>query len=564
MKFKDFKYERPNLDQLKEINDKTIKFIKDKNEDPKEVIKAVYNKLKIDDLTESMISLVSIRNSIDTIDEFYEKEMEYWDNNTPILQALSNEFNEAMLTSPHRKELEGEFGSLVFSMFEQTKKTFSEAIIPFLQKENKLSTEYSKLIASAKIEFDGQIYNLSQMSPFIQNVDRDIRKRADSARNKFFMDNEAEFDRIYDELVKVRHEMAITLGYKNYIELGYDRLGRLDYDKNDVRRYREQIFEDVVPAVCELEKRKANRLRISNPQHYDIVLEFLSGNPTPKGDREWMVDRASKMYHEMSNETGEFIDFMIDKEVLDLDSKPNKTGGGYCSYIAEHKTPFIFANFNGTSHDVDVLTHEAGHAFQVYQSRDLLNYYRWPTMEAAEIHSMSMEFFAWPWINLFFMEDTTKYKYTHLAGALTFLPYGVTVDEFQHFIYENPAITSEERKKAWREIERKYMPYKIYDEDPFLEKGTWWYRQGHIFSSPFYYIDYTLAQVCAFQYWIKDHEDHEKAWNNYLGLCKLGGSKSFVELITSVGLDNPFKKGTLKKIIKPLQDFLGTIDDSKL
>ena len=308
----------------------------------------------------------------------------------------------------------------------------------------------------------------------------------------------------------------------------------------------------------------AKRLGIENPKSYDLALSFLSGNPTPKGDRAWQVERAKKMYDEMSPETSEFFNFMLDRELLELDSKPGKQGGGYCTYIPEYRSPFIFANFNGTSHDVDVLTHEAGHAFQVYQSRDLVAEYRWPTMEAAEIHSMSMEFLAWPWIDQFFLEDTEKYKFNHLAGSVSFLPYGVLVDEFQHHIYEKPELTPDERKTLWRTLEKKYMPFKDYGDDAFLEKGTYWFRQGHIFGAPFYYIDYTLAQVCAFQYWIKHQENRKEALDSYLALCRLGGSKSFLGLLESAHLENPFKKGTVSKIVKPIKAYLDAVDDTKL
>jgi M3 family oligoendopeptidase len=297
---------------------------------------------------------------------------------------------------------------------------------------------------------------------------------------------------------------------------------------------------------------------------YDLALSFLTGNPKPQGDRAWQVDKATKMYDAMSKETSEFFHFMLDHELLELDSKPGKEGGGYCTYLPDYRAPFIFANFNGTSHDVDVLTHEAGHAFQVYQSRDHIPEYRWPTMESAEIHSMSMEFLAWPWIHEFFIDDTPKYKFTHLAGALSFLPYGVLVDEFQHHIYEKPEMTPEERKALWRRLEKKYLPFKDYDDDTFLERGTFWFRQGHIFGAPFYYIDYTLAQVCAFQYWVMAQQDHDKAFASYLALCKLGGSKSFVELLESANLQNPFKSGTVKAIIQPIKAYLDGIDDTKL
>jgi M3 family oligoendopeptidase len=323
-------------------------------------------------------------------------------------------------------------------------------------------------------------------------------------------------------------------------------------------------MEYVVPVVTELTNKKAKRLGIENPQSYDLALSFTSGNPTPKGDRAWQVDKAQKMYSEMSNETKEFFNFMLDNDLLELDSKPGKSGGGYCTYIPKYEAPFIFANFNGTSHDVDVLTHEAGHAFQVYQSRGLISEYRWPTMEAAEIHSMSMEFLAWPWIDMFFKEDTEKYKYEHLSGAVNFLPYGALVDHFQHEVYNNPNLSKEERRKVWRSLEKEYLPFKKYDEDDFLQNGGFWFRQSHIFTGPFYYIDYTLAQVCAFQYWTSSREDFKKAFESYLSLCKLGGSKSFVGLIEAVNLINPFKDNSISEILKPINKYLNSVDDTKL
>ena len=563
MKFKDFKYERPNIEAFVEEIKKLLDLIGSdvSVEKESEAIKAIFD---LNDEMDSMITLVSIRNSLNTQDEFYEKEQEFFDNYIPELQQYQNIFSQKILTSKNRKDLEAIFGELMFKQAELAMKTFDPKIIPLLQQENKLSTEYSKLLASAKIEFEGGVYNLSQMGPFLQNLNRDIRHRAQLKVSEFFANNEEQLDRIYDEMVKVRTTIAHELGYENYVQLGYDRLGRTDYDHRDVKKYRDQIYHDLVPVVKELKAKLAKRIGIENPKSYDLSLSFLTGNPTPKGDRAWQVDVAKKMYDEMSKETSEFFNFMLEKDLLDLDSIPGKAGGGYCTYIPKYRTPFIFANFNGTSHDVDVLTHEAGHAFQVYSSRDNYPSYRWPTYEAAEIHSMSMEFLAWPWIDGFFKEDTEKYKFYHLDSSISFLPYGVSVDEFQHEIYENPNMTPEERKATWRRIEKKYLPFKDYDDDKFMEKGTFWYRQGHIFGSPFYYIDYTLAQVLAFQYWVKSRKNHEEAFASYLKLCRLGGSKSFVELIKAVELNNPFEEGTVLKVIKPIKGYLDSIDDEKL
>lgn len=561
MKFSKYVYERPNIEKIGIELQVLIDEFKKAN--AKRQIEIIYESFKVIDNLSSMGTIASIRHSINTKDEFYVKEQEYFDENAPLLQKYFNEFNLLAFNSPYKKELEKAFGKYFFDQIEVSLKAFDEKMIPLMIEENKLSTEYDKLIASAQIEFEGKTYTLTQMSPFLQHINRDTRHKAQLKVSNFFKENEAKIDELYDKLVKVRHEMALAKGYENFIELGYYRMGRTDYNSEDVYKYREQIKEVVVPAVSKLHKRKAKRLGIKALKSYDTI-NFLSGNPTPKGNKDELVSAAKVMYKEMSKETDEFFNFMLKRDLFDLESKPGKRGGGYCTYIPTYESPFIFANFNGTAHDVDVLTHEAGHAFQVYSSRKHIPSQRWSGMEGAEIHSMSMEFFAWPWIPLFFKEDSEKYYFTHLSGAISFLPYGALVDEFQHEVYKNPHLTPDERKQTWRRLEKIYLPNKDYDDDHFMEKGTYWFRQGHIFSVPFYYIDYTLAQVLAFQYWILNREDHEKAWNSYYKLCTLGGTKGFVSLIKESGLKNPFVDGTIKKTIKPLMEFLDSVDDMKL
>lgn len=564
MKFQDYKYERPNIEDFKHQFAALLnQFNEAKDVNEQDQVMTEINNLR--GHFESMQTLAQVRHSIDTTDEFYMQENDFFDENGPIYSGLIDEYYRALVNSKFRSELEAKWGKLLFSMAEIQLKTFKPEIIEDMQKENKLSSEYTKLLASAKIMFEGEERNLSQMAPFTQSKDREMRKRAQEAVSAFYVENEAKIDEIYDNLVKVRTTMAHKLGYKNYVELGYARLGRTDYNSEDVKKYRDQVYRDLVPLATELRQRQAKRIGLDHLKYYDESLSFLSGNPTPKGGEEYLVQSASKMYHELSKETGEFFDFMVEHNLMDLVSKKGKAGGGYCTYIPEYKSPFIFSNFNGTSHDVDVLTHEAGHAFQVYCSRGFqVPEYYWPTLEACEIHSMSMEFFAWPWMNLFFKEDEAKYKFSHLESAILFIPYGVTVDEFQHFVYENPEATPSERKAKWREIEQKYIPTRDYEDNDFLSRGGYWFRQGHIFGSPFYYIDYTLAQVCALQYWIKNQQNHEEAWSSYLKLCQAGGSKSFLQLVEYAGLQNPFVDGTIKAVVGPIKQYLDSIDDLKL
>ena len=564
MKFNDYKYEKINVDETKEKFSNLIKSFSDA-ENLEEQTKYMDEIIKLRNHIDTMETLVSIRHSIDTTDEFYDKENEYVDEISPILFGFISEFYKALVNSKFRADLEKKYGKFLFDLAENTLKTFNEEIIPDLQEENRLSSKYSKLIASAKIQFDGEEKNLSEMVPYTQSKDRNVRIEASKKVAHFFKENKDEFDKIYDGLVKVRTTIAQKLGYKNYVELGYARLSRLEYDSEMVASYRKQVLENIVPLHTELRQRQAKRLGLDKLKFYDEPIKFNSGNADPHGDPEWILNHGKTMYNELSKETAEFFSFMTEKNLLDLLSKKGKMSGGYCTYIPKYKSPYIFANFNGTSHDVDVLTHEAGHAFQVYQSRGYeIPEYLWPTYEACEIHSMSMEFLTWPWMDLFFENDAEKYKFIHLSEALLFIPYGVTVDEFQHWVYENPNATPDDRRAKWLEIEKKYLPTRDYGEVDDLKEGIFWFRQGHIFNSPFYYIDYTLAQVCAFQFWIKSQENREKAWDEYLALCKLGGSKPFFELMKAANLKNPFEQGTIASVIPKIREFLESIDDMKL
>ena len=564
MKFNEYEYEHLDLEKIKAEFSRLIESFK-KAKNMKGQVAAFDEIIKLRNHIETMQTLVSIRHSVDTNDEFYDKENEYMDEISPILFGFTNDFYKTLVNSKFKDELVEKYGKFLFDLAENTLKTFSPEIIPDAQEENRLSSKYSKLIASAKIDFDGKELNLSQMVPYTQSKDRNVRIEAAKKVAQFFAENQDEFDNIYDSLVKVRTRMAQKMGYKNFVEFGYKQLSRLEYDAKMVEGYRKQVLENIVPLHTELRERQGKRLGVEKLKFYDEAIKFNSGNADPHGSPEWILNNGKTMYKELSKETDEFFTFMTENNLLDLLSKKGKMSGGYCTYIPEHKAPFIFANFNGTSHDIDVLTHEAGHAFQVYQSRGFeVPEYLWPSYEACEIHSMSMEFLTWPWMDLFFENDTDKYKFIHLSEALLFIPYGVTVDEFQHWVYENPEATPKERREKWIEIEKKYLPTRDYGEVEELKNGIFWFRQGHIFSSPFYYIDYTLAQVCAFQFWIKSRENREKAWQDYLNLCKLGGSKPFFELMKSANLKNPFEEGTLAFVIPKIKEYLDNVDDMNL
>ncbi|OHD24050.1 MAG: oligoendopeptidase F [Spirochaetes bacterium GWB1_59_5] len=562
--FRDFTYVRPDMKELEpRFRELVASFSAAGSVEAQNGFMASINDLRSH--IESMQAIVGIRHTIDTEDAFYDQENDYMDEMEPVYEGLKSEYYRALLASPFRAELESRWGSQLFRLADMQMKTFSPEVMEDLQTENRLSSEYVKLKASARIPFEGEERNLAQMTPFTESADRSTRERAHKAMSGFFAANAGEFDRIFDELVHIRDRIAVKLGFPNFVPLAYARLGRSDYDASMVARYRRQVYESIVPLSRKLRKRQAARLGLQALKFHDESLEFLSGNATPKGDPAWIIARGREMYAAMSPETDEFFRYMLDRGLLDLETRKGKAGGGYCEYIDSEKSPFIFSNFNGTSGDVDVLTHEAGHAFQCFRSRQFsMPEYHWPTLEACEIHSMSMEFFAWPWMKDFFGPDVDKYKFAHLSGALLFVPYGVAVDEFQHWVYENPEAGPAGRRAAWSSIEKKYLPHRDYGDDEFLSSGGFWYRQGHIFEDPFYYIDYTLAQVCAFEFWGKSMTDRKAAWAEYLGLCGLGGSKPFTGLLDAANLSNPFTDGTIARIVAPIETWLDGVDDSAL
>lgn len=565
MKFTEYTYERPDFEDYKEKANAIIETIA-QAEALESVIESIQKMSELMSTLETMMNIASIRYSIDTKDTYYEEEDNFWNEHLPLFQEVDTRFYKAVTKSDFYEQLKTHFPKTFIQNMQYELDAFDASAITLLQKENQLSSDYQKLIASANVEYDGKQLNLSQFGPYLQDTDRGVRKSATDAQWSFFEKNEAKLDELYDQLVKVRDQIAKTLGFKDFVELAYVRMKRYDYNRDMVEVYRKQVLDYVVPVTTKLAQRQAERIGISDMKHYDTPLQFLDGNPIPQGDPNYIIEQGKKMYHELSEETGTFIDFMFDKELVDLLSKEGKASGGYCTYIPDYDSPFIFANFNGTSGDIDVLTHEAGHAFQVFESRWIKQpEIVFPTYESCEIHSMSMEFFTYPWMELFFKDQTEKYKFDHLSGALRFLPYGVLVDHFQHEVYEHPEMSIEERKATWRKLEKDYLPERDFSDSAFLDKGTFWYRQGHIFESPFYYIDYTLAQVCALQFWKRSLIDQDKdAWNDYMEICRVGGTQSFLEIIETAKLRSPFEEGSLSDVIKAIEVELNQVDDKAL
>jgi M3 family oligoendopeptidase len=512
---------------------------------------------------DTMATLAYIRQSIDTRDEFYNEEKAFWDDFGPEVEEYEQEWLEALLTSPFRKDFEAKYGDLMFVNAEIEKKTFSPAIIEDMQKENELVDEYDSLIASAQIPFEGGVYTLSQLEPFQDDPDDARRHAAWKAKGQWYKDNGKQLDRIYDDLVKLRDSMAKKLGYRNFIELGYYRMERNCYTKEDVEQFRAAVQKYVVPIAERIMRAQADRIGVPYPMSFaDESLKFRSGNPRPAGTADDILAQGKKFYDALSPETSEFFRAMLDEELMDVLSTEGKMGGGYQSDLPFYERPFIFANFNGTQGDVEVVTHEAGHAFAYWMNRKRIpTEYSEPSAEGCEVHSMSMEFFGWKNAEGFFGKDARKFKYSHLAGALTFLPYGTMVDHFQHIIYEHPELTPAERHAEWKKLLGVYMPWLRLDgEIPFYSDGEGWQRQIHIYEVPFYYIDYCFAQTVALEVWAMIQKDETAAWERYMAYTKQGGSRTFTELLQHANLRTPFDEACLREVCETATAWLDGFD----
>ncbi len=554
--FAELPYERPELDAIHtQLNAFKEEFKKAGSAEEQIDVIDRWNAMRSH--VGTMHSISEVRYTQNVKDPKWKAEKDFYDEEMPTVQEWNAEFEQLLVASPFRPALEEKYGALFFIRLENNLKVFSPDIKPLMVRESKLADEYNEITASARIELDGETYNLSTIGKIAIDLDRDRRKKAVTAQYAFLGEHKEKIDAIYDELVKLRTEKARKLGFPSYTEFRYIEFGRVDYNADDVARFRQNVVDHVVPIVQKLKQAQAKRIGLDHVTMYDERVQFADGNPIARGEKDDIVKAAETMYSELSPETKEFFDIMIDRDLMDLESRDNKATGGYCTSFPDHKIPFIFANFNKTTHDVEVLTHEAGHAFQSYRSRNhIVPEYLWPTAEACEIHSMGMEFLTWPWMDKFFGDQTEKFRFYHLSGALTFLPYGCAVDHFQHWVYANPEATPAERNAQWKRMEELYLPWRDAQGIPEAEEGRQWQFQRHIIESPFYYIDYALAQTCALQYWQKSLQDRASAFKEYLTICDIGGSQPFLGIVKSGGLISPFDPACLDTITDFAYDWL--------
>lgn len=558
MKLSQIEYRRPDIEAIKAEMSQVTERIRSAGSAESQA--ALYEEFcRISEHLQTYSSLAYIRFTQDTSDEFYRAEMDFFDAELPSVSEYGRQAACALLQSPFRKELETMLPPILFRNFECERDSFSPQVVQQLQEDNRLVTEYSRLLASAQIDFDGKTLNLPQLAKYRESPDPSVRRRAAVAQGQWLKSRADELDDIFDKLVKIRDLTAKKLGYSDYYEYSFPRLCRVGYGPSELASFRKQVVDTWVPFVCRLKAAQASALGLERVSYCDDTVWFARGNPEPVLAPEKMLEAGRDMYRRMSASAGEFMDFMLEHELFDVFARLNKSGGGYSTELPDFGMPFIFANFNGTYADVDVLTHEAGHAYASYEAmRNIpIRALRGAGMETCEVHSMSMEFFAWKYMDSFFADRADDYRYMHLANAVSFIPYGTMVDYFQQLVYKHVDMTPAERKDLWLQLERTFRPYMSMDGIPYIEDGGRWQCQAHIYENPFYYIDYCLAQSVAFDFLIASRQDYDSAFGRYVNFVKKGGTVSFDSLVTSAGFPSVFSPYSLGVIAARLAPMLG-------
>ena len=559
MKVSELPYRRVTLEEVTAVMETVLPRIRGA-ESAEEILAAREDCQKLMLEYRTNAALAYMRYSVNTVDPFYKAENDHYDEIGPAVQNYSVQYAAALLDSPFRAELEERLSPVLFQAMEEERKAMSPEIVGDMVEENRLVREYSDLMSGMDFSFRGETMPRSLLMKYARSDDRETRRECYAVLGKGLEAHREQLDDIFDRMVKVRDRMARKMGCRNFVELGYHRMGRLCYDEEKVRVFRENILRDIVPVVARLRRENAARMGIDDYRLYDDGVIIPGGDPKPFGKTE-IFAAAKEMYHAMGPETGAFIDMMLENEAFDVDSRKNKWGGGYCTEFAKYQQPFILANFNGTAGDVDVVTHEAGHALNDWLIRN--NRFSQELgcggMETAETHSMSMEFFAWPYMDRFFGENAGKYRYMHAMDAFSFLPYGTMVDAFQHIVYENPGMTPAERNAAWLALEKQFRPHISMEGIPYLEEGTRWQYQMHIYETPFYYIDYCLAQTAAFHFLLASKEDYQDAFRRYLRFSRQGGEKVWTDLLEEAGFPSPFEEGALKALADRVETLLESI-----
>jgi len=456
----------------------------------------------------------------------------------------------AFLASKHRNALSDRYGTILPDQYELWLEPLNPVNTALGIKTGNLAVEYEKMVAEAIVEVGGEKINLSKARSLWLSPDGKLREEAYRAVGDWFLGSHQKTASIYSAMVSHRHQMGINLGYKNFIPLAYKIRGRMGYGVEDVADFRSLIKKHVVPAFRRVLKERAKLLGQKTIKPWDLLYDPRVDMPLGSAPIDQQLDNAQKVFESLSPVLADHFKNMRRGGLIDLENRPNKQAGAYCTQFSDEERVVVFCNSTGDADDIRVLVHEMGHAFQSWESQKIEAVeLQMGSAELAEIYSMGMEFLSLPHSNEFFgTAESKKFTRQKWIDSLYSLCYICVVDEFQHWVYQNPKSKNTARDEKWIEIYTKYLPEVSFSGIEKYAK-TRWYLQRHIFIAPFYYIDYALAEVIAIQLAMLAAEDPKKTIRKYLALCKVGGTKSFLQTVNYSGLKSPFNAKLIVELV---------------
>ncbi len=507
-------------------------------------------------------SMLYVNMTCDTEDEIIkEAYLDFVENVEPELARTGDLLNRKFAECPFSTQLDQEEYNVLLRDTKMDLALFREENIPLGTELTKLGQRYNEICGAMSVEFDGEERTMQQMGKYLQVNERDVRESAYRTVGERRFENANEIDEIYEKMIALRQQVAENAGYENYRDYIFDAKHRFDYSHEDCEAFQDAVEAICVPLMREVDNERKENLNLDSLRMWDLGHDVYGRKPLkPFTDVDEMVAGTSRMFHRLSPELGSFFDSLRDGTSLDLDSRKGKAPGGYQLQRDHSRKPFIFMNATGLQRDLETMVHEAGHAFHSIYADDLpLVDYRSAPLEFCEVASMSMEMLTYDFLDEFYSkEDANRAVREHLEGIVSILAWIATIDAFQHWIYTNPKHSRSERYEKWLELGKRFGS--ILDWSGFEEwRNVSWQKQLHLFSYPFYYIEYGIAQLGALQMWLQYRENPEKALTNYATAMRLGGSRPLPNLFEAGEMNFDLGKSTVQGLIDAVRDELAKL-----
>lgn len=513
-------------------------------------------------------ALLYIGMTCDTENETKKNDfLNFVENIRPKLSKFSDKLNRRIAEHPSVGDLPDRY-DLMIRGIKSDIDIFREENIPLGVEQTKLVTKAQGITGGMTVEFGGEERTFPEMKAFLESNNRSVREKAWKSMVSRWMNDSEELSEIFDELIKIRHEIAKNAGFDSYTNYMFKAMHRFDYTVEDCLTFHNSIEKVCMPIVREINEKRRSSFNLEILSPWDVNEKSGSGpdiegkNPLRPFDNVGeMVQKLSELFHRMSRDLGNKFDKLVEMDTLDLETRKGKAPGGYQYYLEKSRVPFIFMNAAGLQGDLETMIHESGHAFHsLYCGHlDLIDERNYP-IEFAEVASMSMELLTQDEWQIFYDNDdeVNRAILSHLEGVVFLLPWIATIDAFQHWIYANPNHTREERTEYWLSLRDRFgskMDWK--DNEDFRELS--WQQQGHLFGVPFYYIEYGIAQLGALQLWQTHRKSPEKALKDYENAMKLGNTKILPELFAAAELKLGFDEKHVDSLINEVKTAMAEV-----